>query len=192
MKLIVASVLLFLATPASAQVKANEWLKYCDAKNTNQNICFYYARGFADGLRWENHLHGDNAKTCIPKEVTAIQLIKVGQSFLSKNPQHLHRDLGTVLAAAFMEAWPCEKKTTDLDGLARGVADMMSYEKHCGGMVKNDTRKQFGNFIEQVGTDRLNAAFAASNQYRENVGKDEWCAHVLKSYGEWLVPGRQS
>jgi hypothetical protein len=112
--------LALLLPPSVTQANGNELLSQCSsALKLGQNdpnidiagagFCMGFVIGIKDTLRLAYEASPDSIiKTCIPREVTGFQAIRVVTKFLENHPEKLHEDEYILSVTALREAFPCE------------------------------------------------------------------------------------
>lgn len=123
-KAVGAALLIFLfdAAPARGQdlstgrdllSSCNEAIADMEGRRANQweaGRCLGFFRGFSHGLRFATTRYGGTVASylCGPPSGTSVeQDIRLSVRYLASNPKRLHENAGTLVVAAFNEAWPC-------------------------------------------------------------------------------------
>jgi len=87
---------------------AEKWIRSCNSKSKELlTLCNYYAFGVGGGLRVWSVTQAETASVCVPFEVSAGQLVAVGQKYYREHPKDRHYGAHVFLALAFKDAWPC-------------------------------------------------------------------------------------
>jgi Rap1a immunity proteins len=103
--------LALLPAPALADGAANgnDFVQRCH--NNNMALwCIGYARGIADGFEVWKYVLPNKAPICIDRDVQASALIDVAVTYIWQHPEARTASAGSLLAAAFFEAWPCASR----------------------------------------------------------------------------------
>jgi hypothetical protein len=106
--LIVIATWLLCSSPdfAAADFRSgNELLEDCNEKNVL--FCLGYIAAISDGLNG-NGINGYEA--CIPKTVTAGQLVDIVVQYLRLNPAERHFAAAVLVADAISTAFPCRRQ----------------------------------------------------------------------------------
>ena len=109
----IAAVIWLAASPsASAQglgtyfLDGNDLAEICEDDTSPKTLrCIGYVTGVADLLTDHPVIKG---VVCIPKEVTAKQVVDVAKLYLDSHPEMSHAGAAVLLSIAFAESFPCE------------------------------------------------------------------------------------
>jgi hypothetical protein len=71
---------------------------------SSERFCSGYVLGFSAGLMLADSLRG----ICMPKEVTAGQMLDVVRAYTRANPKDRHMPLEALVGIAYLNAWPCK------------------------------------------------------------------------------------
>jgi hypothetical protein len=82
-------------------LSGNDLERWCVPGST---FCAGYVLGFSSGLMMADSLRG----ICMPKEVTAGQMLDVVKAYTRANPKNRHMPLEAIVGIAYLEAWPCK------------------------------------------------------------------------------------
>lgn len=97
---------------ASTHPNGEKLLYFCNATTGDLNgakrfsQCEKLVSSVRNDLRNSKVVYG--LKACIPKNISNLQLIFTGITWLEKNPKSLHKGSEEILARAFAIDWPCK------------------------------------------------------------------------------------
>jgi hypothetical protein len=105
--LAIAAMLLSAAAAMSAQAQpmlSGNDLERCVPRSSSEMFCSGYVLGFSAGLDLADSLRG----ICMPKGVTAGQMLAVVRAYTRANPKDRHMPLEALVGIAYLDAWPCK------------------------------------------------------------------------------------
>ncbi|SEI78149.1 Rap1a/Tai family immunity protein [Achromobacter sp. NFACC18-2] len=109
-----ASIAGALATfPAHAvdMFSGNYLLPLCQSKVPTENVtCMSYIRGVRDGMDLQQLMTQSQLFYCVPQGVTLGQSKDIFVKYLVDNPNDRHMPGSTLLAVAYIKAFPCKGK----------------------------------------------------------------------------------
>ena len=102
-----------IAVPAWALETGNDYLPACRAALTpgttpNDPRANLFRQGLCVGMV-SIYMHEGGKAWCAPEHSTPEQGLRVLVNYLEKNPQVTNNHIVVLMAAAFLEAWPCKK-----------------------------------------------------------------------------------
>lgn len=103
---------LFLAIPASAQMRTGNDLYYGDAGGSDyqaiRNRSLYFVMGFLDTSTSLSTLDGAILPFCMPDGVSYGQVDDLFQKTLRSYPELRHMAASLLIRQAMAKAWPCK------------------------------------------------------------------------------------
>lgn len=94
---------------AHANITGNTLMQACrffPSKTESSVYCMGYISGVLDDMRVWGDLMG-HKNVCLPSGVEGEQLILIAIKFMKDNPDKLHYVASSLIATAYMQAFPC-------------------------------------------------------------------------------------
>ena len=113
MKRIILAVITALAFTGAAQgnfYTGNKLHTLCNSDDKDwysKGACVGYVIGAVDALMFAQTTQ-ELRIFCLPKQVTAVQVVAVIKKYLRENPQDRHYQAGSEISAALAENFPCK------------------------------------------------------------------------------------
>lgn len=98
-----------LLVPAyAAALSGDELYEMCSGGTSEVAACTLYVRGVSDTMQTMAAANNGRLGYCPPKNTAFGEMVDLGIRSIRKNPEHSHLPAPAMLAASWVQAYPCK------------------------------------------------------------------------------------